>query len=60
VIFPVALLRLFVGRAGVGVGVRDRPAEPTAKRPEVLNVDAARRMLFKAEKKLSRCSSGWW
>jgi hypothetical protein len=35
------LLRPVVGRAGIGVGVRDRPAGPTAERPEVLDVDAA-------------------
>jgi hypothetical protein len=27
------LLRPVVGRAGIGVGVRDRPAGPTAQRP---------------------------
>ena len=30
---------------------QDRPAEPTAERPEVLDVNAARRTLFEAEKK---------
>jgi hypothetical protein len=38
-------------RAGVGVEVQDRPAGSTAARPQVLDVDAARRMLFEAEKK---------
>jgi hypothetical protein len=39
------LLRPVVGRAGIGVGVQDRPEGPTAERPQVLEVDAARRML---------------
>ena len=30
---------------------QDRPEEPTAERPEVLDVNAARRTLFEAEKK---------
>jgi hypothetical protein len=47
------LLRPTVGRAGIGVGVQDRPAGPTAERPEVLDVDAARRMLEVGEE---RCS----
>jgi hypothetical protein len=45
-------------RAGIGVEVLDRPAGPTAERPEVLDVDAARRTLFEAEKKLSSAPSG--
>ena len=40
------------GRAGIGVGVQDRPAGPTAERPEVLDVDAARRTLLEAEKEV--------
>jgi hypothetical protein len=38
------LFRPAVGRARTDVGVQDRPAAPTAKRPEVLDVNAARRM----------------
>jgi len=57
-IFLLAVLRRGCGRAGIGVGVQDRPAGPTAKRPQVLDVDAARRTLFEAEKKLSGAPLG--
>jgi hypothetical protein len=48
-------LRPVVGRAGIGVGVQDRPEGPTAERPQVVEVDAARRMLEDGEE---RCSGG--
>jgi len=75
-IFSFGVLRRFWARRGEASGSRIDPAGSTAQRPQVLDADAGRRTLVKAEKKgvrllpvLGGCRScacskcrwpGWW